>query len=616
MLFMRSYIFLSLCSFLFVCATSYAQSHLDYIGAGHQTGVSVTTSHNQTNTNNGFYTIDGFPLTSQAQLTDAGRFLSQATLGADYETIQKVASMGYEAWLDEQFNLPRSEYLPLMESIYFHFINAWIAQFGQNTVIDDGENLPFGHFFSLAWWQNNLTATDLLRHKIALALSEILVISYKSGTLEDSGYGISYFYDILYKNAFGNYRDILKEVTLSPAMGAYLSHYNNPKSDPATNRHPDENYAREIMQLFSIGLYELNQDGTQKLLNGQLIPTYSNTDIKEFAKIFTGLGASEVWAALEDFSHEEPEWGMEYTLTNPAKPMRMYEEWHEQGEKRLLNGQIVPAGQTGMQDIEAAMDNLFSHDNVGPFIGRRLIQNMVKSNPSPAYISRVAAAFADNGQGQRGDMKAVIKAILLDPEARDCEYATKSDIGKLRSPLARFVHALRAFKVSSTSNTFWDDGYLTEMQLQQTPLRANSVFNFYLPDYQPNGDIAQRNQFAPEFQIHNSTTSISYGNLLYQMFFEEEHLLNLKPELVGVGAIEEDFSKPIQMNFAAEDAIANDNNALLDRLDVLLTNGNLSANTRNIILNVLNQMEAEDSWDIRNTAIYLILLSPDYAILK
>ena len=288
----------------------------------------------------------------------------------------------------------------------------------------------------------------------------------------------------------------------------------------------------------------------------------------------------------------------------------------EDEDRAKVNGQVVPAGQTGMQDIEAAMDNLFNHNNVGPFISRRLIQNLVKSNPSPAYISRVATAFANNGQGQRGDMKAVIKAILLDPEARDCEYATTNDIGKLRSPLARYLHALRAFKVNSPSNTFWDDGYLTEMQLQQAPMRANSVFNFYLPDYQPNGPIAESDQFGPEFQIHNSTTSISYGNLLYTMLFEGESLFNLKPELVGVGAIETDNTKPISLNFTAEDAIAGNLNALLDRLDILLTNGNLSTNTRNIILNALNQMESEDTLDIRNTAIFLIMLSPDYAILK
>ncbi len=604
-------------SSLLLSLSTFAQTHNDYVGAGHQTGISVTTSHSQSNSNNGFYTIDGFPIMEKAPLTDAGRFLSQATLGADYETIQKVAAMGYEPWIDEQFNLPKSEYLPLTQSIYQHFINAWANQFGLNNVKEDGENLPFGHFFSLAWWQNNMTATDLLRHKIALALSEILVVSYKSGNLEDSGFGISYFYDILYKNAFGNYREVLRQVTLAPAMGTYLSHYNNPKSDPSINRHPDENYAREVMQLFSIGLYELNQDGTQKLVNNQPIPTYNNTDIKEFAKIFTGLGAGERWVSiLEDFSDEPPEWGMDFYESNPTKSMKIYEAWHEQGEKRLLNGQIVPTGQTGMQDIEAAMDNLFNHPNIGPFIGRRLIQNLVKSNPSPAYIGRVAAAFADNGEGQRGDMKAIIKAILLDPEARDCDYATKNDIGKLRAPLARYVHALRAFKVNSTSNTFWDDGYLTEMTLQQIPLRANSVFNFYLPDYQPNGAIAESNQFAPEFQIHNSTTSISYGNLLYTMLYEEESLYNLKPELEGVGVIEIDATKPIQLDFSAEDAMASNLNALLDRLDILLTNGNLSTNTRKIIFNALNQMDTEDVWDIRNTAVFLIMLSPDYAILK
>ena len=231
-------------SLLFFSSSILAQNHNDYLGAGHQTGVTVTTSHAQTSSNNGFYTVDGFPIMEKDPLADAGRFLSQATLGADYETIQKVAAMGYEPWIEEQFRLPQSDYLPLTQSIYQHFINVWSNHFGADVVREDGENLPFGHFFSLAWWQNNMTATDLLRHKVALALSEILVISYKSGNLEDSGFGVAYFYDILYKNAFGNYRDILREVTLAPAMGTYLSHWNNPKSDPSINRHPDENYAR------------------------------------------------------------------------------------------------------------------------------------------------------------------------------------------------------------------------------------------------------------------------------------------------------------------------------------------------------------------------------------
>lgn len=608
-------LFLSL-SILFFTLSSYAQTYTDYIGAGHQTGVSLTTSHSQTNANNGFYTVDGFPIMEKDPLTDASRFLAQATLGADYETIQKVAAMGYEAWMEEQFLLPKSEYLPIMESIYQQFINVWVNQFGQTAVRENGENLPFGHFFSYAWWQNNLTATDLLRHKMALALSEILVISYKAGDLADSGFGTSYYYDILYKNAFGNYRDILRDVTLSPAMGEYLSHYTNPKSNPAINRHPDENYAREVMQLFSIGLYELNQDGSQKLLNNQSIPTYTNTDIKEFAKIFTGLGASETWAPLEDLSSIPPEWETGFPETNPAKPMKMYEEWHEPGEKRLLNGQVIPAGQTGMQDIEAAIDNLFNHPNVGPFIGRRLIQNMVKSNPSPAYIGRVAAAFADNGQEQRGDLKAVIKAILLDPEARDCERATKINNGKLRAPLARYVHLLRALKVNSPANTFWDDGERTEEMLQQTPLRANSVFNFYLPDYQPNGPIANDGKFAPEFQIHNSTTSINYGNLLVEVLYDGELINNFKAEPTLIGDFDIDNSKPIQLDYTAIDGMTNDLNALLDRLDILFTNGNLTTRTRNIIFNVLNQMDAEDVFDIRGTAIFLILLSPDYAILK
>ncbi len=240
-------------------------------------------------------------------------------------------------------------------------------------------------------------------------------------------------------------------------MGLYLSHLNNPKSNDEENIHPDENFAREAMQLFSIGLYELNPNGTRKLDSfGQDVPTYGQTQIKEFAKIWTGLGISKV---LPNMYTDEPYFGLGIYGSDLTQPMKMYEEEHESGEKELLGGFTVPAGQTGMEDIEDAIDNLFNHPNVGPFIGRRLIQRMVKSNPSPEYIERVTRAFNDNGQGERGDMKAVIKTILLDDEARSCEWISDKSQGMLREPMIRYTNFARGTAIEQYYGRLWNNGY-------------------------------------------------------------------------------------------------------------------------------------------------------------
>ena len=251
---MKKYLFSG--HLLFGSLFVFAQNHNDYLGAGHQIGVTVTTSHNQTSSNNGFYTIDGFPIMEKAPLTDAGRFLSQATLGADYETIQKVAAMGYEAWLDEQFNLPQIKIVPKMYQ--------QTSLYAASDEAAEGGGI-FKPWYESAWMHNNLTAPDLLRHRMAFILSEIMVINNNSDFFEDVSQMGGTYYDMLGTNAFKNYRGLINDVTLSPAMGLFLSHYNNPKADPANNIHPDENYAREIMQLFSIGLWELNQNGRRKI---------------------------------------------------------------------------------------------------------------------------------------------------------------------------------------------------------------------------------------------------------------------------------------------------------------------------------------------------------------
>lgn len=273
-----------------------------------------------------------------------------------------------------------------------------------------------------SWWQQVIDGPDPLRQRVALALSEIFVVSDNSDAVASNPVGAASYYDMLLGDAFGNYRDILLDVTLHPVMGAYLSHLRNDKSDPRSGRYPDENYAREIMQLLSIGLFQLKQDGT--LLRdgrGKPIPTYDNDDITELAKIFTGLSFD---GPDRNFGSGAEAW---------TRPMRMYEEHHEPGPKRLIRGRHVPASQTGMQDISAAVDNLFRHPNVGPFIARRLIQRLVTSNPSPLYVQRAAAAFADDGHRVRGNMRAVISAILLDPEAR--AWPTAGELAEIRHAL-------------------------------------------------------------------------------------------------------------------------------------------------------------------------------------
>lgn len=601
--------------FFFTINSVAAQNYNNYIGAGQSIGVKVTTSDSNNNAI-GENTIGGQGLNSDE--FGASRFLAQATLGATYEDIDQLNQMGYEPWIDAQFNIPADSYLQNTEDIFWEAVDLYIQDHGAAAVEGNQDIQVYSGYFRYAWWHTNMTTTDLLRHKVALALSEILVVSAKSN-LADAGRGLGSYYDVLYQNAFGNYRDILYNTTLHPAMGVYLSHFNNPKSDIANNIHPDENYAREVMQLFSIGLYELNPDGSQKLdAYAKPIPTYNNADIREFAKVFTGLGPGAYWNPWEDYTVYPLEFGGGMWITDMTVPMKMYEEEHEAGAKNLLNGFVVPAGQTGLEDISDAIDNIFNHPNVGPFIGRKLIQHMVKSNPSPAYIERVAAAFENNGSGVRGDMQAVIKAILLDPEARDCEWIDDIDSGKLREPLVRYTHLLKAFNPTSPVDKFWSYGWLVDYHTQQHPFESPSVFNFFLPDYQPNGAISNAGLVAPEFQLHTSTTSVGYINMINFMTFWEYYLgvsTISDPDDVGV-LISDEPNDYISVDRTDEEALVGDPDALMDRLDLILTHGNLSQGTRDIIINTLNQMYPDDEYGRLNMALYLLMISPDYAVLK
>jgi uncharacterized protein (DUF1800 family) len=393
-------------------------------------------------------------------------------------------------------------------------------------------------------------------------------------------------------------------------MGGYLSHYNNPKSDPTNNIHPDENYAREIMQLFSIGLHKLNQDGSYILDgNSNRIPTYTNNDIKEFAKVFTGLGPGAVnhnpWGVIAEF-------GVDFWFAKKDTPMQMFEEQHEPGVKNLLDGYTIPAGQTGMQDVEDAVNHLFNHPNVGPFIAKRLIQRLVKSNPSPQYISRVAAAF-NNTNGIRGDMKGIIKAILLDEEARSCSWINNPNQGKLREPMLRYFNVTRQIDLDKPSGLDWNLGYYFYVQTGQAPLGSPSVFNFFLPDFKPNGSISEANLVAPEFQIHNSVTSIAYLNEVDLWTYPNWDYPVYNTWDLGI--------EDAKLNFDALKYMAKDSEVLINYLDKLFTHGLLSDETRQVIKTAIDPITGSDPeidymfYRVK-MALYLVLISPDYTILK
>ncbi|MEO1652451.1 MAG: DUF1800 family protein, partial [Bacteroidota bacterium] len=366
-----------------------------------------------------------------------------------------------------------------------------------------------------------------------------------------------------------------------------------PCTPHARNIHPDENYAREIMQLFSIGLYELNPDGSCKTDSlGNCIESYNNDIIREFAKVFTGFGP----AAGEQI------FGLPPDPEALSTPMKIYPDYHEPGEKRLLNGLIVPAGQSGDQDIAMAMDNLSNHPNVGPFLGKAMIQFLVTSNPSPAYVARVAAAYEGEPNG-KGDLKNMIKAILLDPEARDCDPLAKPNLGKLREPLHRYVQLSRAFNLRALYKVFLFTGFRFTDATQQMILNSPSVFNFFLPDYQPNGDISNANLVAPEFQIHNSSTSIGFLNEAADLI-EEDNYTPLYGENGEISWIDH----------RDELILAADPTQLVNRLNTLLAAGQLSQASQNTIIQALSQLD--NSEQRVRMAIYLIMISPDYAFLK
>ena len=524
--------------------------------------------------------------------TQAARFLAQSTFGPAPEDITHLSAIGYSAWMDEQFALPSTSHQAVIDEV----LKTRRAQ-------------PYDFYPS--FWKQAATAPDQLRQRVKFALSEIFVVSLSDPNVAAFPRGAASYYDMLGAGAFGNFRDLLEHVALHPMMGLYLTSLHNSKEGP--NRTPDENFAREVMQLFTIGLYQLNQDGSVKTNAQGPIPTYTLDDITNAARVYTGFSWSGPDTSDARFNGTGPQ-----DPNRDITPMQPYPQWHSTAAKNFL-GVSIPAGSSDARaDLKIALDTLFNHPNTGPFIGRELIQRLVTSNPSPAYISRVAAAFANNGQGVRGDMKAVLKAVLLDPEALASAGLTDPTYGKVREPVVRLAQWMRAFKANSQLGTYYlRDTNDPEASLGQSPLTAPSVFNFYRPGYAPPGsDLATQNLVGPELQGVDETSVIGYGNFMQRVVQR------------GIGAGGPANSTPPDSITSTYDALlplAGDAAALLDRIDLLLTARQLAPEDRQAIITATNavaltstdaQKLAQAKLTRVQLAVYLTMLSPAYLVQK
>ena len=580
-----------------------------FIGGRGTSGITVTSSHTFASSDPQS-TINGHGL--DADLMAASRFLFQAGMGGSMEDIKQLALSGdYEAWIDEQAAMPMTDVLSNVIAINEEEFQYFITQTDANGNPNRPEDYfgPWAKHFSYAWWDNVAKAPDQLRYKVANALSQIFVVSHNNTDLGNHGEAMGAFYDLMLRQSFGNFRDLLGDITFSPTMGFYLSHLNNPKTDPAQNQQPDENFAREIMQLFTVGLNELNMDGSLKLDdNGDVIPTYNNGDIRGLAKVFTGLGGGDLNDKIKMlYPDARIEFGVELYGIDRTIPMRMFESEHEPGRKSIIGDFEIPAGQTGQKDIQDALSHLFNHPNVPPFISRQLIQRMVKSNPSPDYIERVANVFADNGEGVRGDLLAVIKAILLDQEARSCEFILDPAQGQLREPVLRHTHIIHALPNDSPSGVFWKDPESLFERTKQAPQTSPTVFNFYNPDFAPAGEIADEGLVAPEFMIFDSETSIGYANQVFEWTFFELLMFDWEDRTPHVEVVFDELAELART----------DQEGLIHRIDILFLHGQMSDITRNVIRRALESAGPTGRYRERaQFVVYMAMISPDYTIIK
>lgn len=544
------------------------------------------------------------PVPEPIDLTDneAARFLSQATFGPDREGIDELVSIGAEDWLLTEFDKPAS--------LHLDAVLSGLPPDGQ--FFDDmGNTLPEVYFLAAdSFWQTAIKGDDQLRQRMAYALSQILVISAE-GNLGRTPHTVAHYMDVLTTGAFGNYRDLLDNVTYSPAISIYLTYMRNEKADPATGRVPDENYARELLQLFTLGLVALNPDGTPvKNPDGSQVELFDNSDITEVAKVFTGLSFDgPAFNTVVRFLPQDAFY----------KPLVIFDEFHSNEAKSFL-GANIPAGTSGEQTIDMALDIIFEHPNLGPFVCRQLIQRFVTSAPSPDYVGRVAAAFESGsyslpsgtsvGTGERGDLQAVIAAVLFDTDARNASSSENAEFGKLREPVLRFTHWARAFEINSADAS--NEPVLHRANrpdlLGQHAYRSPSVFNFYRPGYIAAGTATgDAGLTAPELQITNASSIVGYPN------FMTLYALDLAPR--GRNSAPRAFVS----DYSPQTALAADADALLDNLDQLLTHGTLQAETRARITEILDGIgaESDDELLIRaQIASVLVMTSPEYIVLR
>lgn len=514
------------------------------------------------------------PAELNAKLTDASRFLRQATWGGTLAEIRDLAANSSQNWINGQAATPTSLSM-----------TRWLIGKGFNdAAVSTNVNGDGG--WTQAMWGKLFGATDPLRQRAAFALSELFVVSHLGLPITWRNFALANYWDVLEKNALGNYRDLLEGVTLSSAMGTYLNMKGNQKYNATTGRAPDENYAREVMQLFTIGLYELNSDGTQKLDSaGNPIETYDNNDVQGLARVFTG------W---DNATGTDPQGELAAVAYRHGLPMSFNASLHSPEEKKFLNT-VIPAGTDGIKSLKTGLDALFNHNNTAPFVVKQLIQRLVTSNPSPPYVGRVVKVFENNGKNVRGDLKAVWSAILLDTEARQTNPAPS--FGKLTEPVVRLLHWGHTFNATSSDGA-WTLGYTdTDTTLGQMPLRAASVFNFFRPGYvPPQTQLAAQNLLAPEFQILTEPTVVSYINYM-------------------AGTVNN--ARNVKADYTYEKTLATDPASLVAHLNLCLAAGNVSDANLSLIASSLGSISATTDAGVLNriyAAILMIMSSPDYLI--
>ncbi len=527
-------------------------------GGGATTGTAPTTASAPV-------VVVAAPLTT----TQSSRFLAQATMGATDADIQAVITRGVDGWLTDQFAMARAT---------SHW--DWLQNNGYNVAA----NINAETGFDPAMWRQLIAEPDQLRQRVGIALLDLLVVGISGVNLNWKQFAMAAYVDSLWDNAFGNYRQILDAITYNAAMGSFLTFLGNKKANATTGAQPDENYARELMQLFTLGLYQLNADGSVKSgADGQPLETYKPADVSGIARVFTGLNL-----ASSD-------------STTPARyrlPLVMTASTNETGTASFLGTSTAGGGTAA---VKTALDTIFAHPNIAPFVSRQLIQRLVTSNPSAGYVGRVSAAFADNGKGVRGDMQAVIRAILTDTEARSDTVLASTSAGKLREPVTRLTGWARAFGATSPSAAWAiGDTSSTTTRLGQSPGRSSTVFNFFRPGYTPpNTSLSAAGLVAPEFQITNEQTVVAYVNYLYGLIVN------------GTGDVKADYTAIL--------AKAADTQALVDQVNLVLAANQLSAATVASIKAAVDSISATTATGPQyrvNAAILLTMSSPDYLTVK